>query len=321
MKSTKDLRIIGVPWHVAHQYELAKLFKEYNLIMNHYREWGDVSRPMPANMKMVLEIKPGEYDMGILHVDQQVCDPNIGKGKLFREMKELFEAIKLPYVIINHMTPFDDKLETPELIAKMRELVGDTPMVTNSKTAALQWGWGQPIIHGMDIDEWWDLPKEPRVVTSLSTGGMATAYRRELLLMTIELLKEKGLNLVWIQADHKCNSFEEYREFIGRSAIYFNPTWQSPMPRSRTEAMLSGACIVSTKHHDWSDYIKDGVNGFLIPDNPRAAANLLTELLTTGYKKALEVGQRGKQTARENFNIDRWGKDWEKFLVTKGFIK
>lgn len=310
--NTKDLKVIGVPWHTAHQFELAKMFKKYDHLLNHYREWGESSRPMPENMDIVLDFEPKDYDLAILHVDQQCIEPQNNKGKLFREFEELTRGMKR--VVINHMTPYDDKLEFDECVDGMKDLVGDIPMVVNSKQAGAQWGWGTPIIHGIDPTEWEDLPKEPRVVTSLSTGGMNKAYRRELLHVTIDMLREKGHDLQWIQATVRPKSWELYKEYIGRSLIYFNPTWQSPMPRSRTEAMMTGACIVSTRHHDWDQYIENGVNGFIIPDNPQSAADLIAELLTTRIKEAREVGERGRQTAMKHFHIDRWMKDWADFL-------
>lgn len=309
----KELRVFGVPWHTAHQYELAKLFKSYDLLTNFYREWGTSSRPRPENSRDVLVFNKADYDLAILHVDQQCIDPKNNKGKLFREMKALTEG--MPRVVINHMTPFDDKLEFDEVVNGMRELVGEIPMVINSKQAATQWGWGHPIIHGLDASDWLNLPKEPRVVTSLSTGGMSKAYRRELLHTTMEILKEDDIELVWIQSTHKCKTWEEYKEFLGRSLVYFNPTWQSPMPRSRTEAMLSGCCIVSTRHHDWDQYIENGVNGFIIPDNPQSAARLIKELVTTRIKEAEMIGQEGRKTAIKQFSHERWAADWQTFLT------
>lgn len=317
-KLLKDLRVIGVPWHVGHQFELAKLFKSYDLLLNHYRVWGPQSRPVPENMKMVINFNKDDYDLCILHVDQQCIDPKIRKGQLFREVRQLTKG--LPTVIINHMTPFDDNFETSDVIDAMKALVEDLPMIVNSKQAAEQWGWGTPIIHGLTISDWWDLPKEPRIVTSLSTGGMNKAYRRELLQATIAILEEKGLKIDWIQADRKLGSWDEYRKFIGSALIYFHPAWMSPMPRSRTEAMLSGACIVSTRHQDWDSYIKDGENGFIIPDNPQAAARLLEDLITNRVKEARDVGQRGKLFAQKHFNHERWSADWSNFLEKVGIL-
>lgn len=313
-----ELRVFGIPWHTAHQYELSKLFKSFDLLTNIYREWGTVSRPIPDNMKMVIEFDRSKYDLAILHIDQQCLDPRIGKGRLFRDMKELTEG--MPRVVINHMTPFDDKLEEEQVIAGIKAEVGDIPMIVNSQTARAQWGWGHPIIHGLTASEWWDLPKEPRIITSLSAGGMNKAYGRELLHVTMQLLNESGIELIWLQTMHKCNTWDEYREYIGRSLVYFNPTLNSPMPRSRTEAMLSGACIVSTGTQDWDRYIEDGVNGFIIPWNPNAAAKLLTRLVTTDIKLAREVGQRGKKMAMERLSHERWAKDWETLLSEIGVV-
>lgn len=317
-KTIGDLRVIGVPWHTAHQYELAKLFKEYHFLRNFYRTWGDVSRPLPENVTHVLTVDQSKYDLAILHVDQQCVHDRYNKARLFRQFKAVTEG--MPRVVINHMTPFDDKLETEQVIDKMRDLIGDIPMVTNSRQAAKQWGWGNPIIHGMSIDEWPSRPKEVRVITTLSTGGMSTAYRRELLLVTIEYLEERGLTHKWILNDTKFETFKDYQDYISRSLLYFNPTYQSPMPRSRTEAMLSGACVVSTKHHDWADYIEDKKTGFLIPDNPRSAADLLEYLMNDGYDEAVRVGEAGRKFAQATFNIDNFRSQWSDLLTKLGVL-
>lgn len=318
MKKIGDLRVIGVPWHTAHQYELAKLFKSYSFLRNYYRVWGDVSRPLPSNVSHVLRVNPAEYDLAILHVDQQCVHDRYDKARLFKQFKKITEG--MPRVVINHMTPFDDKLESDEVIEKMREIVGDIPMVTNSRQAAKQWGWGNPIIHGMTPEEWPSRPKEVRVISTLSVGGMAKAYRRELLLVTIEYLEERGLKHNWVMQDPTFDTFKDYQEYISRSLLYFNPTWQSPMPRSRTEAMLSGACVVSTRHHDWEDFIEHGKTGYIIPDNPRSAADLIEYLMNDGYDEAVKVGQAGREMAQEVFHIDRFRDQWSELLKEIGVL-
>lgn len=312
MKPLCELKVIGVPWHTAHQRELSLLFKQYDLLENFYRVWGSVSRPMPENMSMVLDFKKEDYDLAILHIDQQCIDPRITKGLLFKEFRALTEG--MPRVCINHMTPFHDQYENDEVIEKIKEMVGDIPMIVNSKEAALQWGWGTPIIHGMKAEDWLDLPKEPRAVTCVSPGGMNKAYRRELLHSTIQELEARGIALEWIQNTKKFNSWEEYKEYLGRSLVFVYLAWQSPMPRARTEAMLSGCCIVTTKHHDIDSYIENGVNGFIVPDNPKVAADLIEDLVLNRIKEAKEIGQRGKQLAIKEFSHERWANDWQLFI-------
>jgi len=110
----KKFKVFGVPWHTAHQYELAKLpfIEQYDLIVNPWRYWGGVQRPMPENMQMVQRYEKGKYDFAILHIDQQsIYDPanddRITKGRLYQELNELITDI--PKIVINHMTPFHDK--------------------------------------------------------------------------------------------------------------------------------------------------------------------------------------------------------------------
>lgn len=321
---------MGIPWHSTHQYELAKLpfIGEYDLIVNPWRYWGFSQRPMPPNMKYVYEYKPGYYDLAILHIDQQsIYDPDRGdritKGRLYQELNEYITDI--PKVVINHMTPFHDKYETPYVIEVIKNLIGNNPMVTNSYEAAAQWGWGHPIIHGMDIDEWPDLPKEPRCVVALSQAGMDKAYRRIFLHSVIRILKEMQVPVFWIGVDKKCSNFEDYVSFLSRSLVYFNPTWQSPRPRARTEAMLAGCCIVTTPYQDADTYIKNGENGFLtsmeqirdprVMDNSKFAADIIKGLVLDAPEKAMEVGKRGREFAREHFNSEVFAKQWVEFIT------
>ena len=320
----------------GHQHELAKLpfIGEYDLLLNPWRSWGFTQRPMNPKMKYVTEYKKGYYDFAILHIDQQsIYDPEqgdrISKGRLYNELNEIITDI--PKIVINHMTPFHDKYETDYVINVIKQMVGDNFMIVNSHEAAKQWGWGYPIWHGMSIDEWEDLPKEPRAVVALSPAGMEKAYRRIFLHTVMRLLKEMGVPFFWIGTEKKFNTFDDYRQFLGRSLVYFNPTWNSPMPRSRTEAMLSGCCTITTPYHDADQFIKNADNGYLttmeqirdprVMDNPKFAADLIKHLVLDYPEKAREVGLKGRKTAQELFNSEAFAKRWEEMLKIAGIWK
>ncbi len=334
MTPKRKLRVFGVPWHVAHQHSLAALpfIKHYDLVYNPYRTWGETHRPFPEKCRWVTHFKKNYYDFAILHVDQQsVYDPEKGdrihKGKLYMELRETI-GDDCPIVTINHMTPFHDKYESPYVIDFIKSMTKGTFVIVNSRTAATQWGFGHPVIHGMDVDEWWDKPKEARIATVLSPAGMDKAYRRIFLHEVKRILAEKGVPFVWVGVDRKFNSFDAYREFISRTLVFFFPAWQSPMSRARTEAMLSGACIVTTPYQDADTFIKHGVNGFLtskytikdprVMDNPEATAKLLKKLVLDDPALALKIGQAGKKTARELFNKENFESQWETVLEEIG---
>lgn len=317
-------------------YELAKLpfIEIYDLIINPYRTWGTSHRPFPKKCRWVTHFRKNYYDFAILHVDQQsIYNPEQGdrihKGKLYLELREAI-GNDCPIVTINHMTPFHDKYESPYVVDFIKKMTKGTFMICNSYEARKQWGWGHTVIHGLEVDEWWDLPKESRAITVLSPAGMEKAYRRIFLTTVRRMLDQMGVPFVWVGVDMKCSSFDEYRDFLGRSLVFFMPTWQSPRPRARTEAMMSGACIVTTPYQDADTFIKHGENGFLtsratikdprVMDNPEATAKLIKRLVIDEPDLALKMGQKAKKTARELFNYKKFADQWIEVVKKIGVL-
>jgi glycosyltransferase involved in cell wall biosynthesis len=311
----KKLKIFGYAWHIGHQASLINAFPEYNFyyIKNTIKHWNEESRPVPKNLFFVDHYEPGEYDLAILHVDQQ-CLYGDKKGIPYRMMNETIQDI--PKIVINHGTPhFLDK--DPEILKdEMRRLMGDNFMVVNSRQAWKEWGFGRYIIHGISpIDFKPAAKKENNIITSLSPcndlskDGWAEYYNR----FFFRDVKEK-IDILHIGQERKFSCYEEYRDFLSKSLIYFNPTKHSPMPRSRTEAMLSGCVVVSTASHDWGEYIINGKNGFIISgDNVNETVEIL-KWLRRNPKKAAQIGLEGRKTAMHFFSPERFRKDWEELI-------
>lgn len=330
----KRLNIFGCVNHVGNQYEMLKLTKKYPIkfhyLENNVRRWSRFShRPEPTTwlskdeFEWVTHYEPGKYDLAILHVDQQHTDPNIGKGHLYTQLNEVIQDI--PKIVINHGTPMWDEVYTEDMVINggeiqtskgtrkligMKEKIGNNFMIVNSYDAVERWGWGYPLIHGMDENEWWDLPKEPRVMISLSPGGLDKYYNRQLLTAIKGAVKEKsGMDVIHTNVNYKPNDWDDYRDLVGSSLIHIYPFKDSPMPRSRTEAMLSGACVLTSRYHNADEFIEHGVSGFIVPDNPLSYAEAIHYLLNDCYKDAIEIGQRGKEVARKYFSLDRYLED------------
>lgn len=205
-----------------------------------------------------------------------------------------------------------------ELILMFKKILGDNYAVFNSHTARKQWGFDgdekrRTIIHGLNPNEWWDLPKEPRVVTMISPAGLPKYYDRTFLAAVKEDLQERDIYHCHITVDAMFKNFDEYRNFLGRSLIYFNPTKESPMPRSRTEAMLSGNCVVTTPHQDADTFIRNGENGFIVRRNIKEACDLI-EALIYDYSLAKKIGEAGRKTAIELFSEERYLQEWSDFI-------
>lgn len=321
--STNKIKIFGHPWHLAHQFELSKIpFIDWSWLIQYKRPYSKHARGDFMAGKWVEKYEAGKYDVAVLHLDQQCIEPELysrGKGTLYRDLNEIIQDI--PKIVIMHGTTYyPEKFSKDQVVERVKEIVGDNVMVTNSKQCAKDFGFGTPIIHGLDPAEWFDLPKEPRVVTMLSPGGLDKYYDREFLEGIKEELLERGIYHCHITVDWQAKDWEDYRNFLGRSLIYLNPCKDSPMPRSRTEAMLSGCCVLTTPWQDASDFIKHGENGYIIgdektgvPRNPKAVADLI-ETLIANYDVALKVGQEGKKTALERFSVANYHQQWKDLL-------
>jgi len=303
---------------VGHQSEIAQMsfIGQYDLLVNPYRTWGTNSRPFPDKCNWVTNYEKGKYDFAILHLDQQCVNSRIGKGELYKQVNEVIQDI--PKIVINHMTPLHDSLPDMEVIRRVKELVGDNFMICNTFEARKMWGWGKTVIHGMDIDDWKSNPKEPRATIYVSPAGMEKAYKREILRNTISLLNEWGFKFYWIGTDVKFKTFDEYRDWLSRSLVYLNLTHQSPRPRARTEAMLSGCCIVTNRQQDADTFIENGKNGFLVDEDPVQVATLVSELLTSRCAEAKKIGEVGRKFAQKEFSRKNFEDQWLEVIKEVG---
>lgn len=331
------LKIFTALNHLSNEYEVLKLAKKYPVkfyyLENNVRRWSKyAARPEPTTwlskeeFEWVQYYEPGKYDLAILRVDQQHVNPDIGKGWLYRDLNEVIKDI--PKLVVNHGTPMYDEVydedtvinggiahtkNGPKKIIGMKEKIGDNFMVVNSYESVNRWGWGYPIIHGMDADEWYDLPKEPRVILSVSPGGLDKYYNRQLIsAIKSEVKMRSGIDVIHynVNIEFEKDNWAQYREFTARSLISINPFLDSPMPRSRTEQMLSGCCVLSSKHHNADEFIEHGVNGFIVPDNPLSYAEAIHYLINECYKDAVQIGQAGKESAKKLFNWERFADDF-----------
>ena len=329
----KKYKIFGTVHHIMHQTRLVQALRddaEFYLCYNSWRQWQDKrflkARPIPDNIKFVTHYEPKTYDFAILHIDQQICNPQIlGKATVYQEFNDCIQDI--PKVVINHGSPYypeflkldkmTDKDAEDEARRIVKDKVGGNLMVVNSHQAAKEWGWGYPIVHGYNLDDFWDLPKEPRIFTALSPAGLDYYYNRECLNEVSKLLEEQtGQQIYWAKVNClQDGNFDEYRDFLGRSLIYFDPSYLTPMNGARTEAMLSGACIVQVEGaHDLERFARNTENMVIAPNKPQEIVKILLHLLEENPEEAKRIGQKGKETARDLFNLENYRRQWLDFI-------
>lgn len=320
---TKMLKILDYPWHQAHLYRLTALPAQFTVAEIRQPRWNVMQRPVPDNVRFIkpAELDPAVFDLALLHLDQW-CDRLNIRASSFRFMKETTKAI--PQIIIIHGT-LDSEANRQAIL----RLIGDLPVVCNSRQAALEWDGGEgrcdrygnpqfrAIIHGYR-DEFFNhgLDHRRRAVTTVCSGNdLSREYHG---LPVLERLS-RDMPLAWYgPAGNRewLPDYTLYREMLASSLIYFSPTRRGPMPGARTEAMLSGCCIVTVPGHDIERYIAHGHNGYIVDTYARARDVL--RMLLDDPERAYEVGQRGRLTALDLFSSRRYVRDWLGFLATLG---
>lgn len=348
IRASKKLRVLTYRWHVPHQYELYKLPHDFTLISDlptgFTRSWEFEQRPKPTNatFRPLQSINPRDYDIAILHFDENVLAPENCNGVLSQDWGANFawmleNATSIPMVAVCHGTPqfigqYRSEYREPDLgrviEASRQQLVaalGGIPVVCNSYQAQREWEFqnSRVIWHGFDPSEF-QLTDYSGGVLSLGRAIRERPYYRgyDIFKTVSEKLvasekpehhyvRRPGLFTPGHEAYARLK-FQAYRESIRKYSVYFNPTIRSPMPRSRGEAMMSGLVTVSTANHDVQLFIKNGWNGFY-SDSADELAEFISFLMRN--RAALgQMGRRSRTTAADVFNHDRYLSAWQTLM-------
>lgn len=328
------LRVLTYRWHVPHQYELFKLGAEFTLVGDlgegSCRWWDLGQRPLPANARFARwsEIDPRQFDLAILHFDENVLRaaadaPGVGAewGATFRFLQR---NLTIPRIAVCHGTP---QADAPARRAALADFLADTPVVVNSHQALGEWGFADArvIWQGFDPAEFPMRPRpggrQPRILTlPQEATAERPGYRGADLLdrvaarlpAPLERLRVAEPNLLLRGNAYAEAKFAHYVAALHGFDIYFNPTLRSPMPRSRGEAMLCGLATVNADSHDVDRFIENGINGFYAATAEELADRI--GFLLADPARAWRIGQAGRETAMQRFHIDRYLADWRHLI-------
>ncbi len=330
----RPLRVLTYRWHVPHQYELFKLGAEFTLVSDlgegSCRWWDLGQRPLPANARFAhwAEIDPRQFDLAVLHFDENVLQAapdarSVGAewGATFRFLQQ---NLTIPRVAVCHGTPHAD---APAQRAALADFLGDVPVVVNSHQAQAEWGFADArvIWQGFDPAEFpcrpppgegapriLTLPQEATAERPGYRGADLLAQVAARLAAPLERLRVPEPNLLLSGNAYADARFAHYIAALHGFDIYFNPTLRSPMPRSRGEAMLCGLATVNADSHDVDRFIENGMNGFYAATAEELADQL--GFLLADPARAWRIGQAGRETAMQRFHIDRYLADWRQLI-------
>ncbi|NDV18259.1 glycosyltransferase [Pseudodesulfovibrio sp. JC047] len=345
----RKLKILTHRWHVPHQYELYKLGHEFTLVTGAgtglCEQWEMAKRPMPENMQMVPvdQIDARDYDVAIMHFDENLIHPELGLGKVPMDWGQTFDwfmkNVDLPKVAICHGTPqfagqYDPdykrsdlgqilKSEREELV----EYLSSVSVVCNSYQAQNEWQFhdSRTIWHGFSPHEYPKGRNDQGVLVMRKDALLNRPHYNGLYVMqTVWDMLEGKVELTNLDVpdprfysvgsqDWAVAKYQNYARSVGTHSIYLNPTLRSPMPRSRGEAMMAGLISVSMQNNDVDLFIKNGVNGFYADSAEELAEQILW--LETHPIEAERIRKESLTTALDVFNQDRYLEEWSKLLL------
>lgn len=343
------LRVLTYRWHCPHQFELYRTGHEFTLVTGAGTalcdSWDWDKRPLPRNARFMdrEHVNPREFDVAILHFDENVLHPEKCKGLVPDDwgntIRWFMETVRLPKIAICHGTPqfsgqYDAEYTQPDLgvvdESSREELVhflGDVLVVCNSHQAQQEWGFKNSTViwQGFSPHEYPERVKDREILT-LPYAALHNRPHYNGLFIYNEILEllNGSMQIASLDVPDPPKSyplrssewaeakFRNYAREIGRYSIYLNTTLRSPMPRTRGEAMMAGAITVSMRNHDVDQFIQNGVNGFFA-DSPEELAEQL-RFLKHNPAAMNKMSAASRLTAMDQFNQDRYLSQWEKLL-------
>lgn len=347
---TRRLRILTHRWHVPHQYELHKLPHDFTLATHigkneWINRWSYDQRPLRPNARFVPadQIDPSEYDLAIIHFDENILFPNLCNNVIpdcWGEAADWLRSLSgIPKIAICHGTPqFEGQYalnpgpiesfdihgsERLRLVAYFRD--AGVRVVCNSWQALSEWGFADArvIWHGFDPQEFPN-GSHTRHVLALGEDPHRPHYRgawgHELVAsrlddgIRIETSAHKGAPIEHRESNvFAVRNFRSYVDRIGEFTAYLNTTLRSPMPRSRGEAMMTGVIPVSIANHDVERFVDQGKNGFYSSDAAELADWL--NYLFRHPSEARKISAAARRTATDVFNHDRYLTAWSELIA------
>lgn len=345
---SRRLRVLTHRWHVPHQFELYKTGHAFDLVTGAGTGLCDVweweKRPMPKNCRMVRHdrIDPRDYDLRLVHFDENLMHPELCHGKVPPDwgatLKWLLGCGDIPTVAICHGTPqfsgqYDAGYAGADLgqvieanRGELVELFDGVTVVCNSHQARFEWGFRDSLTiwHGFAPC---DFPpgRHDRDTLAMTINALRNRPHYNGL-FEHEKVIERTRGTVRIECldtpdpegfvrgtpGWAVAKYQNYVREIGRYSAYLNTTLRSPMPRSRGEAMMAGLVSVSMRNHDVDLFIKNGVNGFF-GDSPDELAEQLA-WLKANPTAAKAMRHASRRTAMQVFNQDRYLAGWSALL-------
>ena len=318
MLKRKTLKILDWSVHSPHQYELSKLGHNHFFLREGQRyPWNWKMRPCPKNFYFIGECDPSKFDLIIAHNPHHL--------KIISEWKNKGVLdTRVPLVYMFHFSSRDEVMKQ-----SMRRMLGDYAIIFNSYSNQLDWGLSnrlqRTIIHGFDIDDWpqWQggINGVLNIAGAMKSRSNVTGYDlwksvgERIGYEKFFLMGGYGVSSLkpWMEGRvRESENWDDLKQTMQSTDVYFSPTKDSPFPRARSEAFVTGMPMVCTTFHDSNIYIQHEINAFRAESSDECVYYI--NLLLQDKDLRIKFSNRARETAREVLSGERYRKEWCDFL-------
>jgi glycosyltransferase involved in cell wall biosynthesis len=290
----KKITILDWYCHQGNQYEFFKTGHNFYLVGldGKVPKWNRDTRPLNKNVKLIDEetAKKNKFDIVIIRsgVKSQTYNYFIKAG-----------AIPISFVQTTNIYPIPKDSEN---------VIWNSYEVMKKYSGELKGKRHHYIVHGFDPAEFCynNSVKNGRILTITNHFKSRDSYTGYNLWNTIresvKFCDVFGSGNEDISKDiRSLPTFASLVDIYNLYSLYFNPTNNSAMPRSRGEAAMCGMPIVSTDNFDIGRYFKNRKNAILSNEKSEIINGI--RLLQKNESARCDFGQAAREVAIKNFHI------------------
>ncbi|MHA2401420.1 MAG: glycosyltransferase family 4 protein [Candidatus Kariarchaeaceae archaeon] len=314
----EPLNILTFATHERYEENLCKTGHNF-YSLRFGKEWDTTYAPVPDNYHIVDKI-PEHVDIDLV-LSHTSCNRIQAAHDLLTGTRGGYGQLPVPILRHCHVLP-DIRFNTKQEISSFGEIPVDTnSFISNFNRDA--WGFSEDnanvVEHGVDTEFWGEpssygkMPFVLSVVNEFPSRDWCCGF---------EIWKAVASS-VPCKVVGKCTgkdagfsqpaeSREQLREIYQTATVFLNTSIHSPVPTVMMEAMACGCPVVTTGTCMIPEIIEHGVNGIIAKD-VKDMKFWCRELLEKP-ELANKIGEAGRKTIREKYNLERFVRNWDKLL-------
>lgn len=308
----KRYKILTSPIHEGYSWMMKDINADFYLVTGStLKRWDFHTRSLPPNhylFNLPIENLPPD-----IKYDFILCGNRLQCYNIFKDISLRFN---IPLIVLDHTEPPQNL--TKYHWSEIKKWKGDLNIFITEHNRKTWEGSDKDVVirHGIDTNlfKGWKYS-----LCDLKVISVVNHYRSRNVFTGFDdwdiISKHVNCNVVGENPDglgKSINNVNDLVSYINKHCVFLNTSTYSPVPLSLIEAMSCGIPVVSSKKQEIPNIINHGQNGFMY-DSPLEAVEYCKELMKNPDLASM-IGESGRQTIIDKFNIKRFTNQWNEEL-------